>query len=144
MISKMAQSHGKQQTFNQMRLKTIALHWIIQLIFKLAGEQFDMSRFPSGDAGPWEKLHHHSSSLKYSYGCKTYLSPFSGGLQQQGTQLNWCIKHQTRWKFMMKTGSGQRFPNTTTASNAIEAARIPMRSRPGGVKLVQSVVWDLI
>jgi hypothetical protein len=47
-------------------------------------------------------------------------------------------------KFMMKTGSEQRFPNTTTASNAIEAARILMRSRQGGVKLVHSVVWDLI
>ncbi len=47
-------------------------------------------------------------------------------------------------KFMMKTGTEQRFPNTTTASNAIEVARILMRSRQGGVKLVQLVVWDLI
>jgi hypothetical protein len=30
------------------------LHWIIELIIKLAGEQFDMSRFPSRDAGPWK------------------------------------------------------------------------------------------
>jgi hypothetical protein len=50
-------------------------------------------------------------------------------------------------KFMMKTGSEQRFPNTATASNAIETARILMRLRQawlGGVKLVQSVVWDQI
>ncbi len=54
--------------------------------------------------------------------------------------------HETsnKMKFMMKTGSQQRFPNITTASNAIEAAKILMRSRQGGVKLVQSVVWDLI
>jgi hypothetical protein len=45
-----------EATNNQMRLKTIALHWIIELIFKLTGEQYDMSRFPSRDAGPWEKL----------------------------------------------------------------------------------------
>jgi hypothetical protein len=56
------------------------------------------------------------------------------------------LVHETSntMKFTMKTGSEQRFPNTKTASNAIEAARILMRSRPGGVKLVQSVVWDLI
>ncbi len=47
-------------------------------------------------------------------------------------------------KFMMKTGSEQRFPNSATASNAIETARILMRSRQSGVKLVQSVVWDQI
>ena len=47
-------------------------------------------------------------------------------------------------KFMMKTGSEQKFPNTATASNAIESARILMRSRQGGLKLVQSVVWDQI
>ena len=45
-----------EATNNQMRLKTIALHWIIELIFKLAGEQYDMSRFPSRGAEPWEKL----------------------------------------------------------------------------------------
>ncbi len=47
-------------------------------------------------------------------------------------------------KFMMKTGSEQRSPNTATASNAIETARVLMRSRQGGVKLLQSVVWDQI
>jgi hypothetical protein len=46
-------------------------------------------------------------------------------------------------KFMMKTCLEQRFPNTATASNAIETARILLRSRQG-VKLVQSVVWDQI
>ncbi len=40
-------------------------------------------------------------------------------------------------KFMMKTGSEQKFPNTATASNAIETPRSLMRSRKGGVKLVQ-------
>ncbi len=47
-------------------------------------------------------------------------------------------------KSMMKTVSEQKFPTTATASNAIESARILMRSRQGGVKLVQSVVWDQI
>ena len=47
-------------------------------------------------------------------------------------------------KFMMKTGSEQRFLNTATASNAIETARILMRLRQGSVKLVQLVVWDQI
>ena len=47
-------------------------------------------------------------------------------------------------KFMMKTGSEQKFLNTATASNAIESAKILMRSRQGGLKLVQSVVWDQI
>jgi hypothetical protein len=47
-------------------------------------------------------------------------------------------------KFMMKTGSEQWFPNTAIASNAIETARILMRSRQGSVKLVQWVIWDQI
>ncbi len=38
-------------------------------------------------------------------------------------------------KFMMKTGSEQSFPNIATARaiNAIESARVLMRSRQGGV-----------
>jgi hypothetical protein len=35
-------------------------------------------------------------------------------------------------KFMLKTGSEQRFPDTATASNAIESARILTRSRKMG------------
>ncbi len=121
---------------NQMRLKTIALHRIIELIFKLAGEQFDMSRFPSRDAGPWEKL--------------IRVKDLFVAIQRRFAAAKDSIElvHETSnsMKFMMKTGSEPRFPNTTMASNAIEAARILMRSRPGGVKLVQyqAVVWDLI
>jgi hypothetical protein len=44
-----------EATNNLMRLN-ILLHRIIDLIFKLAGDQFHMSRFPSRDAGPWKKL----------------------------------------------------------------------------------------
>jgi hypothetical protein len=45
-----------EATHKLMLLKTKTLHRIIDLIFKLAGEQFDMSCFPSRDARPWEKL----------------------------------------------------------------------------------------
>ncbi len=113
-----------EATNNQMRLKTIALHWIIELIFKLAGEQYDMSRFPSRDAGPWEKL--------------IQVQDLSVAIQWRFAAARDSneLVHETSntMKFMMKTGSEQRFPNTTTASNAIEAARILMRSRQGGVK----------
>jgi hypothetical protein len=116
-----------------MSLKTIALHRIIELIFKLAGEQFDMNRFASRDAGPWEKL--------------IRVQDLFVAIQRRFAAARDSIDlvHETSntVKFMMKTGSEQRFPNTTTASNVIEAARIQMRSRQGGVKLVQSVVWGL-
>ncbi len=39
-----------------MRLERKTLHRIIDLIFKLAGEQFDMSSSQSRDAGPWKTL----------------------------------------------------------------------------------------
>jgi hypothetical protein len=45
-----------EATHKLMRLKTKTLHRIIDLVFKLAGEQFDMSCFPSRDSRPWEKL----------------------------------------------------------------------------------------
>ncbi len=45
-----------EATHKLMLLKTKTLHRIMDLIFKLAGEQFDISRFPPRDAGPWEKL----------------------------------------------------------------------------------------
>jgi hypothetical protein len=45
-----------EATHQLMLLKFKTLHKIIDLVFKLAGEQFDMSRFQSRDAGPWEKL----------------------------------------------------------------------------------------
>ena len=40
----------------RMKLKPKTFHRIIDLIFKLTGELFDMARFPSRDAGPWDKL----------------------------------------------------------------------------------------
>ncbi len=56
MIPKKIQLHA---THKLMLLKTKTLHWIIDLIFKLAGEQsncFDMPFFQSRDARPWETL----------------------------------------------------------------------------------------
>jgi hypothetical protein len=146
---------------NLVRLKTKTLHRIIDLIFKLAGEPFDMSQFPKSFRH-WARDSGRSSS-RY----KIYLSPSSGGLLQQKARLIWYMRHQrntspralrgsgsmrrsweTTWihmnvqrspgdwlKFMMKTGSEQSFPNIATARaiNAIESARVLMRSRQGGV-----------
>ena len=39
-----------------MTMKAKTLHRIIDLIFKLTSDMFDMGRFPSRDSGPWEKL----------------------------------------------------------------------------------------
>ncbi len=85
-----------------------------------------MSLFPSRDAGPWEKL----------IWCKIYLSPFSGGFAAARDSIALVHETSNTTKFMMKTGSEQRFPNTATGSSAIETAKILMRSRQGGVKHV--------
>jgi hypothetical protein len=123
-----------EATNTQMRLETIALNRIIDLIFKLAGEQFDVSRFPSRGAGPWKKL--------------ILVQNLFVAIQERFAAARDSIElvHETSntMKFMMKAGSEQRFPNSATASSTIETAKILMRSRQGGVKHVQSVVWDQI
>ncbi len=65
---------------------------------------------------------------------------------QRGSHKDKFLGIGSIWlKFIVETGSEQRFPNNATASNnAIESARILMRSRQDGVKLVHSVAWDQI
>ncbi len=86
-----------------------------------------MSSFPSKGAGPWEKL----------ILVQDLFVVIQRRLAAARDSIGLVHETSNTMKFMMKTGSEQRFPNTTTASNAIEASRILMRSRPGGVKLVQ-------
>jgi hypothetical protein len=93
-----------------------------------------MSCFLSRDTGAWEK-HILVQNLFVS-------------IQRRFAAARDSIElvHETSntMKFMKKAGSKERFPNTTTASNAIKTARILMRSRQGGVKLVQLSEWDQI
>jgi hypothetical protein len=165
-------------THKLMLLKNKTLHQIIDLVFKIAGEQFDMSSFLSRDAGPWEKLIRVQDlfmaiqrrfvaardSLEWVLETSRKSIPESierlrihekifrnyMDLYERATfstKGSYEDKFLGDWlKFMMKTGFEQKFPNTATASNAIESARILMRSesRQGGVKLVQVVVWDQI
>ena len=45
-----------EATTDLMMMRTRPLQCIINLIFKLTLETFDMGRFPSRDSGPWDKL----------------------------------------------------------------------------------------
>ncbi len=162
-----------EATHKLILLKTKTIHLIIDLILKLAGEQFDMSRFPSRDAGPWEKLIREqdlflailqrfaaardSVELVFKTSKKSIPESIERLRIHEKIMRNYLELYERAtfsakgsyedkflgdWlKLMTKTVLEQRFPNTATASNAIEAARILMR---GWVKLVQSVVWDQI
>ncbi len=128
-----------------------------------------MSRFPSRDAGPWEKLIRvqdlfvaiqrrfaaakDSIELVLETSKKSIPESIERLRIHEKIMRNYVDLYERAtfstkgsyedkllgdWlKFMMKTGSEQKFPNTATASKAIESARILMRSRQGGVKLVQ-------